>query len=83
MLDVFPNPTKNSVTVHFKIEKQETISINILNLFGEKVLELFNSVSNEDDFNHYFDVGHLKPGSYILQVKRNNLISNRKLTIIH
>jgi len=44
-LSVFPNPTNNFVTLHFTDLENETFSVEIFNLLGQKI-KTFENLNN-------------------------------------
>ncbi|MEX0965801.1 MAG: T9SS type A sorting domain-containing protein [Bacteroidia bacterium] len=42
-LSIFPNPFKNSTTIHFDIVQPDTISLRVFNRFGETVRTFFQA----------------------------------------
>ena len=75
-ISIFPNPTKGKVSVEFSEETNQSLSIEIVDLFGKKI--------NELDLNkeRVFDISEFPDGIYFVSFIIDNLPSNEKYKII-
>ena len=79
-LEVFPNPSKGLFRVSFESEESQNIEISITNYLGEKVFK--QEVSNLiNTYNRTIDLSNKANGIYLLSIKTNNKIFNKKIVI--
>jgi hypothetical protein len=76
MIDIYPNPASGVVYINFEKETNETVLLNIYNIFGVKIRsELLKQHNTE------INVRGLSDGVYFVIIKTLNLIENHKLII--
>jgi hypothetical protein len=75
-ISIFPNPTKGTVSVEFSKETNQSLSIEIVDLFGKKLNEL---TLNQE---RIFDISEFPDGIYFVSLIIDNLPSNEKYKII-
>lgn len=80
-LNVYPNPARDYLTVHFVIPENSTTTIEIYNLVGIKVKDvaIVADVSGEQSFD--IDLNGLSDGIYFLKIKRNEFFHTVKFTV--
>ena len=77
ILKVYPNPSKNILTVEYDGLK----SIFLLNMLGEKIYEMKNI---ENNLLHTFSTQNFSEGMYVLKIIGwNNEVVSHKIEIIH
>jgi hypothetical protein len=89
LLEVFPNPTKGNISIHYKSLANQPVSLNIYDLQGSLVKSFVNNESNAAasentivwDFVN--DNGnHLSKGTYLLQMTGDDeIIGNEKIIL--
>jgi hypothetical protein len=75
-ISIFPNPTKGTVRVEFTEETNQSLSIEIVDLFGKELNEL--TLNKE----RVFDISEFPDGIYFVSLIIDNLPSNEKYKII-
>jgi hypothetical protein len=75
-ISMFPNPTKGTVSVEFSKETNQSLSIEIVDLFGKKLNEL---TLNQE---RVFDISEFPDGIYFVSLIIDNFPSNEKYKII-
>jgi hypothetical protein len=75
-ISIFPNPTKGKVSVEFSEETNQSLSLEIFDLFGKKLNDL---TLNQD---RVFDLSEFPDGIYFVSFIIDNLPSNEKYKII-
>tara|TARA_B100001250_G_scaffold83417_1_gene68816 strand:- start:13473 stop:15944 length:2472 start_codon:yes stop_codon:yes gene_type:complete len=67
-LSIFPNPAKNNVTILLDQLSDKEVEVNLINILGAKVSELFSgkTIGNHQEIN--VDVGAFEKGIYFVQV---------------
>lgn len=68
LIKLFPNPTKDELTIHIKAHWTSTITIRIFDLYGRQLL-LTNEYLAGQEKRISLDVGSLPAGIYYLQVQ--------------
>ena len=63
---VFPNPANKSIRLIYDNEKQENITISIVDMLGKSVMNPM--VQNSANTNFDLDISHLVPGLYLVNV---------------
>ncbi|MBK7359312.1 MAG: T9SS type A sorting domain-containing protein [Saprospiraceae bacterium] len=75
-IHIYPNPTKNEIQIALEntIRSDEIESISIINLYGEKLIEIHN-------YSKFISIDHLSLGIYIISINWGNYQINKKLFI--
>ena len=82
MLKVFPNPVKKSLTIEFEISKTENIQIDLFDVNGKKVSNLFNekALTGKHRFQKSFPNKIFSKGIYfIVMQNKEGVIGRRKI----
>jgi Subtilase family/GEVED domain/Secretion system C-terminal sorting domain len=80
-LKIFPIPTIKDITIAFEIEKESNVSITILNTLGQKIYQE-NKGKYKGKYLNSLNVNTFTSGVYIVSIKVDNKIYNKKITII-
>lgn len=81
VMEVYPNPAQNNVTVAFNFNSNEQVSITVSDLSGKVLLsetKYMNIGRNEISLN----TSNIASGFYILKVGAGNSFSTKKLNVI-
>ena len=80
---VYPNPVSDIFYFNFKMEKSDNISVDIYDLTGKKVANLFNGYVKEGENLLSLNTSFLAAGSYSIQLRDNQkqIISVNKLLV--
>ena len=79
-LEVYPNPSKGMISINFESQESQNVEISITNYLGEKVFK--QEVSNLiNTYNRTIDLSDKANGIYLLSIKTNNKIFNKKIVI--
>jgi len=80
-VSIFPNPANNTLNISLENIVNSTVELTMLNAQGKLVL--IKEINNTDsESTTKFDVSKLLPGIYILQLKSENSIIERKKVLI-
>ncbi len=75
----YPNPANEKLYVDFAPSMSEKVSLSIVNLAGQNVLDLEHSNTVQTRMN--YDISGLKPGTYFIRFKSANNVSHEKLIV--
>ena len=79
LINVFPQPAKNSLSIQVKLNNSE---INTLDLYNSQGKILSSNVLNKNDENINLDVSQFKSGIYFIKVHSKNNLYTKKVQII-
>ena len=79
-LNIFPNPTKEKLTINYHLNKNEEVTFEIVDLLGKKVKSfvVFNSSGNNTID---LDISELPSANYVLQFHTSEVTESLKFTI--
>ena len=80
LVELSPNPATDKVMVKFNLEDPADVSVNIMNITGQRVREVKQGQMN-GRVNINIEVGDLPAGTYVCTVKAGNAITTEKLII--
>lgn len=81
-LKIYPNPTSGKIYIEIEMEKPSHLSVELFDLMGKKVSDIYPSNFEESkQLTIISDNSKLPPGIYLLQIKRDNEISNTRIMI--
>lgn len=81
-IELIPNPASNFATIQYFLKKSGYISFEILNIFGEKVLELDCGFQTEGLHFQNINLNRLSQGIYFVKIKSSTTMDYYPLTII-
>ncbi|HEX6892293.1 MAG TPA: T9SS type A sorting domain-containing protein, partial [Chryseolinea sp.] len=77
---LYPNPASEFVYLNFNSPKEGLINIQIVNSIGQLVKQIpVNAINGHNQFK--IQVADIRPGMYILRIKKGDLILTRKFVI--
>ena len=79
-LDVYPNPSSGVVNIKFNTYDLSAVEISIFNVLGEEMIYSSNEMLN-GEFATTIDLSSQSKGVYLLKIKTDRGIINRKLVI--
>ncbi len=78
----YPNPFNPATTIKFQIPATEMVTMNIFDLKGRKVAELFNTQMDAGYYNVTFDASALPSGMYIYRLTAGEFRDVKKMTLL-
>ena len=72
-LEVFPNPAVDNITVSFFSEKQQSLKIDIFNMEGQLMKEVFVGPVSKEQCTYSADTKTLPAGNYFINVRNNSI----------
>ncbi|HRH66482.1 MAG TPA: T9SS type A sorting domain-containing protein [Bacteroidia bacterium] len=80
-LAVFPNPTHEKVTVEFSAGNGTDCEVDFYNLEGRRIRTLLPSKKLTGDQHFDFQLGNLKPGTYLCRVRVGDSVKGVKVVV--
>ncbi|MCB0804806.1 MAG: T9SS type A sorting domain-containing protein [Bacteroidales bacterium] len=81
-MNVYPNPVANVATVDFSTDSDNTTTIEVYNMMGKKVMELYNEYTYAgQDYQTTFDASSLAKGIYLLMLNNGEKTLKQKVTV--
>jgi hypothetical protein len=77
---LYPNPATTSTTLRLPMDKQERVSIRIVDINGREVQSVYEGELTSGVHAIHMDVANLKYGNYFVQVQRKS--KNEKIQFI-
>lgn len=78
----YPNPFNPATQIHFVIPESSEVTLTIYDLTGRKVAELINGMLPAGAHTASFNAVNLSSGTYIYQLKSNNIVQTKRMTLI-
>lgn len=78
----YPNPFNPTTTIGFTIVNPQNVSIDIFNIHGQHIQNVFNSMVNTGRHEVIFDAAGLPSGIYLYRLTTRNGIQVKKLTLL-
>ena len=81
-LSMFPNPFNSSIKIHITGNKIDFIKINVFNLNGVLIKNIYEKNINENFFEIDWAPSHHGSGIYLIRINVDNEIFHRKVSYI-
>ena len=78
-LIINPTPTKDNINVSLDLEIAGNLTISMVNILGEHLLELYNTFTDAGAFANSFSIKSLPTGSYFLKINHNGNVRMEKI----
>ncbi len=78
-IGLFPNPFSNGFNLTYKLNKNTSVKIELINMLGERVLQAFEGNKNEGDYSESINTLQLSSGSYFLKLSLDDLVFHKKI----
>jgi len=82
-LALMPNPSNESSTLKFELNNNETVSINVVNMLGQRVLNLNSAKAAAGQHSVSLNTNELPSGIYLVNVTIGNKSGNVKMIVKH
>ena len=79
----FPNPFNPTTTINYSIPKESFVTIKVFDSLGRLVKTIVNETKRAGNYSVAFDADKLASGIYYYQLKAENYIETRKMTLIN
>jgi Secretion system C-terminal sorting domain len=81
-LSIYPNPAVESTTITYSLETPSFVSIEVLNMLGEKVNSANLGLQPEGENHYLLNTEMLNSGLYFIQITNGTLKESRKLIVM-
>ncbi len=81
-LSCYPNPFNPSTTISFELPKAAEIELNLYNLKGQRIKQLFQGRKQSGKHSFELDCEGLSSGIYLIRLKGDNFNLIRKISLI-
>ncbi len=81
LLECFPNPANNKITITFSLKDSSTIHLSLCNMMGQSVKELMNGKAGKGSHRLNFDVSKLAKDNYLLILNSGTDRLTRKIVL--
>ncbi len=78
----YPNPFNPSTIISFTLPERETVTLDVYNLLGQKVVSIINKVMDAGKYDVKFNADNLSAGIYFYSLKTNNFVSTKKMMLL-
>ena len=78
----YPNPFNPTTTISYQIKQYSSIDINIYDINGRLVENLFNGFKSAGSYSFDWDANNIPSGVYFLNMNTNSFSSTQKLMLI-
>lgn len=82
-LNIYPNPSQNISTVSYSLKNSADVTLEILNVLGEKVMTLRNVNGQTGENTTSINTAKLSNGVYYLRIKTDNYSDALKMVVSH
>lgn len=80
--NIYPNPMNNSAFIKFWLDIQNHVNITLFSIIGQKIKTLYDGIRNKGDHKISINSEGLSSGTYIIEIKTNDRISQKKIIIM-
>jgi hypothetical protein len=78
----YPNPFNPATTINYSIPKQSNVTIKVYNVLGKEIMTLVNEYKSTGNYKVEFDAKNLSSGIYFYQMKTNEFIQTKKMSLL-
>ncbi|NUN08719.1 MAG: T9SS type A sorting domain-containing protein [Ignavibacteriaceae bacterium] len=78
----YPNPFNPSTTISFSVPKAGNIKVEVFDILGSRVAELFNGYSNPGNYKIIFDASAYTSGMYIVRLSGVDVTLTKKILLL-
>ncbi len=78
----YPNPFDDVTTLHFSIEGDSMVNLEVFTVDGKKVAKLLSSEMKQGEHELQFSAGELSSGLYIVRLQVNGTTKSRAIMIV-
>ncbi|MGE4017664.1 MAG: DUF1501 domain-containing protein [Cyclobacteriaceae bacterium] len=80
--DCYPNPASEVVTIPFRINATNHVTLKLMNLTGATIATLVDETRDAGEYHEQWNAASLQPGTYIYQVSSGFYKESKKMIVI-
>ena len=81
-IDNYPNPFNNSTIIEYEIPDNGYISLELYNILGERITNLFSGYREAGKFKNYFNGSNIASGIYYIVLKSSKHVFSHKILLL-
>src|SRR5690606_4491548 len=78
----YPNPFNPMTTIKYDLPKDGSVTLEIYDILGRKVVTLVNEYKSAGSYNHSFNASKYASGVYIYKLQAGDFVSSKKMILI-
>ncbi len=78
----YPNPFNPTTKINFALPVKTQLQLNVYNMLGEKVAEIFNGTLESGFHEFIFDAANLSSGVYVYRIESDKFTDSKKMSIL-
>jgi flagellar hook assembly protein FlgD len=78
---VYPNPTSSMTNVNYTLASEATVTIEVVNMLGERVVSVNKGTQQAGTYNNQIDFSNLNAGIYMINFNVDGVVSTTRLTV--
>lgn len=78
----YPNPFNNETIIEFSIDQINHYKLEVFNILGERIKELFSEKFNNGKYKYKFNADGIASGIYIYKLSSNNIVNLKKFILL-
>lgn len=82
LIQNFPNPFNPSTKISYTIPEKGNVSLKVINLLGEQVVELVNGEMEAGNYDITFNASNLPTGTYFYRLQTGDFVQTRKMILL-
>ena len=80
--NAYPNPFNPSTSIELDLNKDSYVSINIYNVSGQLVDQLFSGNLNSSNHRFTWDASFVSSGVYFMNIQVDDVLETKKLMLV-
>ena len=80
--NVYPNPFNPSTTISFNLSSYQKIDINIYNIYGKLIKNIYNGYKNPGSYNIEWNAKAEPSGIYLIKMEAGSFLETRKVMLM-
>ena len=77
----FPNPFSNSTEIRFSTDKNERVTLQVINIYGEQVAVLIDKKLQPGEYSVNWNAQNVASGIYFYTISTGNYRKTKKMTL--
>jgi hypothetical protein len=79
ILNSYPNPFDQSLTIELVLNSKGSVKITLLNQFGQEIQKIFDEIKNFGPHSLILETNNLPAGIYYIKLQTDETINSRKI----